>query len=100
MKIFVVNFTQTKGIVGGTYAMTNEPRRRKPDFLLCENKSADQLCSNCSADQRLCFRDTDSTVHLLFKLRNFKLLAFFFCDGTCRFVSEVVGNPEDRVSLS
>ena len=27
---------------------------------MCENKDADQLCSNCIADQRLCFRDTDS----------------------------------------
>ena len=23
---------------------------------ICENKGADQLCSNCTADQRLCFR--------------------------------------------
>ena len=34
---------------------------RKPDFCLCENKCADQLRSNCEADQRLCFRYTDST---------------------------------------
>ena len=36
---------------------------RKPDFCLCENKGADQLCSNwedCEADQRLCFRYTDT----------------------------------------
>ena len=37
----------------------------KPDFCLCENKDADQLCSNCTADQRLCFRYTDSTIPLL-----------------------------------
>ena len=30
-------------------------------FNMCENKSADQLCSNCTADQRLCFRFVDST---------------------------------------
>ena len=35
---------------------------RKPDFCLCKNKSADQLCSNCTADQRLCLRYTDSTI--------------------------------------
>ena len=29
---------------------------------ICENKDADQLCSNCEADQRLCFRYTDSTI--------------------------------------
>ena len=38
---------------------------RKPDFCLCENKDADQLCSNCTADQRLCFHETDSTIPLL-----------------------------------
>ena len=40
---------------------------RKPDFCLCENKGADQLRSNCEADQRLCFRYTDSTIPLLLK---------------------------------
>ena len=34
---------------------------RKRDFCLCENKDADQLRSNCVADQPLCFRYTDST---------------------------------------
>ena len=38
---------------------------RKPNFRLCENKGADQLCSNCTADQRLCFRYSDSTIPLL-----------------------------------
>ena len=40
---------------------------RKPDFCLCENKGADQLRSNCEADQRLCFRHSDSTIPLLLK---------------------------------
>ena len=40
---------------------------RKPDFRLCENKGADQLRSNCEADQRLCFRYTDSTIPFLLK---------------------------------
>ena len=40
---------------------------RKPDICLCENKGADQLRSNCEADQRLCFRYTDSTIPLLLK---------------------------------
>ena len=34
---------------------------RKPAFCICVNKDADQLRSNCAADQRLCFRYTDST---------------------------------------
>ena len=70
---------------------------RKPDFGLCENKGADQLCSNCKADQLLCFLYTDRTISLLLKYKNFKLLACF-CDCTGRFVSDLVGNPEDRFS--
>ena len=39
---------------------------RKPDFCLCrENKGADQLRGNREADQRLCFRHSDSTIPLL-----------------------------------
>ena len=33
----------------------------KPTISIGENKGADQLRSNCEADQRLCFRYTDST---------------------------------------
>ena len=40
---------------------------RKPDFCLCKNKGADQLRSNCEADQPLCFCYTDSTISLLLK---------------------------------
>ena len=39
----------------------------KPTICICENKGADQLRSNCEADQHLCFRYTDSTVPLLSK---------------------------------
>ena len=38
---------------------------RKPAFCVCENKGADQLRSNCAADQRLCFGYIDSTIPLL-----------------------------------
>ena len=38
---------------------------RKPVFCICENKDADQLRGNREADQRLCFRYTDSTFPLL-----------------------------------
>ena len=38
---------------------------RKPDFCIRENKGADQLCSNCTADQHLCFRYSDRTIPLL-----------------------------------
>ena len=40
---------------------------RKPAFCICENKDADQLRGNREADQRLCFRYTDSTIPLLTK---------------------------------
>ena len=48
---------------------------RKPAFCKCENKDADQLRGN----------------------RNFKPLAIFR-GCTARFVSDLVGNPEDRFS--
>ena len=38
---------------------------RKPTFCICENKDADQLRGNREADQRLCFRYTDSSIPLL-----------------------------------
>ena len=37
----------------------------KPTICIGEYKGADQLRSNCEADQRLCFRYTDSTIPLL-----------------------------------
>ena len=39
---------------------------RKPTICIGENKGADQLLGNREADQRLCFRYSDSTVPLLF----------------------------------
>ena len=38
---------------------------RKPAFSICEIKNADQLRGNREADQRLCFRYTDSNIALL-----------------------------------
>ena len=73
---------------------------RKPVFCICENKDADQLRGHREADQRLCFRYTDSTIPLLpIKIRNlnFKPPAIF-CGCTARIMSDLVGNPEDRFS--
>ena len=39
----------------------------KPTICIGENKDADQLRGNREADQRLCFRYSDSTIHLLLK---------------------------------
>ena len=44
-----------------------EPRYEKTGFCKCENKDADQLRGNREADQCLCFRYIDSTIHLLSK---------------------------------
>ena len=45
--------------------MIIEPRREKTGYCICENKDADQLRGNREADQRLCFRHTDSAIPLL-----------------------------------
>ena len=45
----------------------------KPTNCIGENKDADQLRGNREADQRLCFRYTDSTIPLLLKS---KILSF------------------------
>ena len=37
----------------------------KPTICIGENKGTDQLRSNCEADQRLCFRYSNSTIPLL-----------------------------------
>ena len=44
-------------------------------MCIVENKGADQLRSNCEADQHLCFRYTDSTIPFLHiaKISSFQL---------------------------
>ena len=37
---------------------------RTPDFCICENKDADQLCGNHASDQRLCFHYIDTCTGL------------------------------------
>ena len=55
---------------------------KKKDFCLCENKGTDELRSNCEADQRLCFRYTDSKIPLLHiaKISSFQLPGWFMSD--------------------
>ena len=66
----------------------------EPEFCLSENKSAGQLCNNCTSDQRLCFRNTHNTIIIppLF------LPKISVCGCTGLFVSDLIGNPEDRFS--
>ena len=46
---------------------------RKLAFCICQNKDADQLRSNCAADQHLCFGFMDSTIPLLPKFHDLTL---------------------------
>ena len=63
---------------------------RKPTFCLCENKDADQLRGSREADQRLCFRYTNSTIPLLSKSELSSLLPSSVAvqPGLCRTRSE------------
>ena len=59
---------------------------KKQDFCLCENKGADELCSNCTAHQRLCFHFTfPPVVTSSTYTQNFKIIAFLLdCVGPGR----------------
>ena len=63
---------------------------RKPTICICENKGADQLCSNCTADRRRCFRSTDSIIPLLIipKISSFQPNSVTVQAGLCRAWSE------------
>ena len=64
----------------------------KPTICIGENKDADQLRGNREADQRLCFRYSDSTVPLLpkSKISRFQLFSVTVQVGLCRTCSETV----------
>ena len=63
---------------------------RKLAFCKCQNKNADPLRSNCAADQRLCFRYTDSMIPLLPKseISSFKPSSVAVQPGLCQTWSE------------
>ena len=63
---------------------------RKPAFCICENKDADQLRGNHEADQRLCFRCTDSTIPLppIYEISSFKPHCVVVQPGLCGTWSE------------
>ena len=62
----------------------------RPTISIYENKGADQLRSNCEADQRHCFRYMDSTSPLLSKSKISGLLpsSVTVQAGLCRTWSE------------
>ena len=63
---------------------------RKPTIYIGENKGADQLRSNCEADQRLCFRSIQSAIPLLLKseISRFEPAPEIVQAGLCRTWSE------------
>ena len=74
---------------------------RKPTICMGENKGADQLRGNREADQRLCFRYSDSTIPLLLKseISSFWLFSVLVQAGLCRTWSEtqIVGFVTHRL---
>ena len=66
---------------------------RKHALYMCENKGADQLRGSITADQRLCFLYIDCTIPLT--ISKFQVSSHLL---HLRFVSDLVGNPEDRFS--
>ena len=65
---------------------------RKAAFCICDNKGADQPCSNCAGDQLLCFPYMDNTIPLTFQTSTH--LQWLYSPVW----SDLVGNPEDRFS--
>ena len=63
---------------------------RKTAFCICENKGADQLHSNCEADQRLCFRYKARTIPPLSKskISGLKPSSVLVQLGLCRTCSK------------
>ena len=51
---------------------------RKPTICMCKTKGSDQLCSNCTADQRLCFSYIDSTIPFLLLSKISSLLSCLY----------------------
>ena len=68
VEIIFITFTNTRRLsYSFLFQISNiyEPLHEKTCFFICENKEADQLSGNRTADQRLCFRYIDSTIPLL-----------------------------------
>ena len=74
---------------------------RKPAFCICENKDADQLHGNHKADQRLCFRYTDSTISLLpkYKISSLQPSSVAVQPGLCPTWSETPNTGFVRTRL-
>ena len=70
---------------------------RKPVLWLCDQQRCRSACASAQSDQHLCCSLLGQYNISRFYNRNFKPL-LSFCVGAGRFVSTLVGNPEDRFS--
>ena len=70
------------------------PVTRKAAFFICKNKDAN-LPRSLSAPLFPLLRWYNPSAPYI---RNSKPLVIFYCGCTARFVSDLVGNPEDRFS--
>ena len=68
---------------------------RKLYFSICENKNTDQLVTAKLISTFVLATQIDQSLYFL--NLNFKPL-IIFCGCTARFVSDLVGNPEDQFS--
>ena len=61
------------------------------EFCMWESKCADQLCSDCTADQRICFRYTNSTIPplLISEIAGFLSASVPVQAGLCKDWSEI-----------
>ena len=65
---------QLKAALENWHLTLYEPRREKPAFCICENKDADHLHGNHTADQRLC-----CSAHLATTVNKLIFTAINFC---------------------
>ena len=79
---FVENVVTNSTFLTEIYPLNMSRIMRKPDFCICKNKGADQLCGNCTAGQRLSCCYIDGTIPLLPKSEISSLVAV--CDGPGR----------------
>ena len=66
---------------------------RKTDFCLCKNKDTNQLCSNCTADQRLCFRYSVLVQSLFFLNPKFQASSLLLYRLVCVRARRKPGRP-------
>ena len=73
--------------------------KRKPAICICDNEGVDQLQLGLTAQliSTIVFSTKIEQIYFLSKIQNFKPLDIF-CGRTAPFVSDLVGNPEDRIS--